>query len=152
MVNAHGGEMSVVGLDRGFRELAAAGVIERVPRLYAAQTAGCAPLPSDAPVEHPDTVCGPLEVPDPAGRRYALAATEETDGGAVAVSDERLLAAATGLTERGVPVSATGGAAPAALEELELSIGPDETVVVIDPASVDREADLLRSYLMSKGI
>ena len=139
----------LVGLHRGFRELVTAGATERVPRLYAAQAAGCAPL-VDAPVEHPDTVCGPLEVPDPAGGRYALAATNETDGGAVAVSDERLLAAATELTERGVPVSATGGAALAALEEL--SIAPEETVVVIDPVSVDREADLLRSHLMSKGI
>ncbi len=141
---------TLVGLHRGFRELVVAGATERVPRLYAAQAAGCAPLVDDAPIEHPDTVCGPLEVPDPAGGRYALAATEETDGGAVAVSDERLLAAATGLTERGVPVSATGGAALAALEEL--SIAPAETVVVIDPVSVDREADLLRSHLMSKGI
>jgi len=31
-------------------------------------------------------------------------------------------------------------------------MAPDETVVVIDPVSVDREANLLRSHLMSKGI
>lgn len=143
---------TLAGLHRGFRELVAAGAAATVPRLYAAQAAGCAPLPGadqSAPVEHPDTICDPLEVPDPRGGRHVLAAVEATDGRVLAIADEQLLAAATGLTERGVPISATGGAALAGLGEL--AVEPDETVVVIDPVSVDREADLLRSHLMSKG-
>ena len=144
---------TLVGLHRGFRELAAAGAAATVPRLYAAQAAGCAPLAeaTDEPasVEHPDTICDPLEVPDPRGGRHVLAAVEATDGRVLAIADEQLLATATGLTDRGVPISATGGAALAGLGEL--AVESDETVVVIDPVSVDREADLLRSHLMSKG-
>ena len=145
---------AVVGIDRGFRELLAAGLIAASPRLYATQAAGCAPLAAatggvPATVEQPDTVHGPVEVPNPAGGSYALRVLERTRGAAVAVTDEESLAAATSLTARGVPVSATGGVGVAAVEEI--AVAPDETAVVIDPVGPDREADLLRSYLTGAG-
>jgi threonine synthase len=148
------------GLFRGFRELESTGAIEELPRLYAAQPDGCAPVvtarDADADetsaVDQPDTIAGPLEVPDPAGGRYVLAAIEESDGGAVAVEDKELLEAAVSLAQEGVGASATGGAAVAGVEALADAFDPDETVVVVNPASANREADLLRSHLMSKGI
>jgi threonine synthase len=152
----------LVGLSRGFRELAATGVIDRVPRLYAAQPADCAPVveawqddeSSVDPVEYPDTICGALEVPDPAGGSAALDALDATAGGAVAVDDSTLLDAALDTAQVGVPVSATGGtavAAGAALAERG-AFGGDETVVLVDPGTANRETDLLRSRLMSEGI
>jgi threonine synthase len=152
----------LVGLHRGFRELAATGVIDTPSRLYAAQPAGCAPVVEaweadrDAvePVKYPDTIVGALEVPDPAGGSHALAAVTATDGGAVAVADDRLLDAALDAARAGLPVSATGGAAVAAGTALaeQGAFGDSETVVLVDPATANRETDMLRSRLMSEGV
>ncbi len=155
---AHG--TGLLGLSRGFRELAATDTIEEVPRLYAAQPEGCAPI-VDAfegddeitPVEHPDTIVGSLEIPDPEGGEYVLDALAESNGGAVAVEDKELLEAGTSLAQDGVPVSATGAAAVAGLQQLaEEQTFDGESVVLVNPATANREADVLRSHLMSKGI
>jgi len=152
----------LVGLYRGFRELATTGVVDSLPRLYAAQPAGCAPVAEAwkadrtavEPVEHPDTIVGALEVPDPAGGSHALEAVTATDGGAVAVADDSLLDGALDAAAAGLPVSATGGAAVAAGAALaEQGVFADrETVVLVDPATANRETDLLRSRLMSEGV
>ncbi|WP_436900571.1 threonine synthase [Halovenus halobia] len=156
---AHG--TGLLGLYRGFRELAATGAVEDLPRLYAAQPEGCAPIvdafdageSETTPVEHPDTIVGSLEIPDPDGGEYVLDALTETDGGAVAVDDKDLLEAGTTLASEGVPISATGATAVAALEALTAAGAlDDESVVLVNPATANREADVLRSHLMSKGI
>lgn len=155
----HGTEL--VGLYRGFEELVATDTIASPPRLYVAQPADCAPVVdawetggSVAPVEYPDTICGTLEIPDPAGGSYVLDALDATDGGAVAPTDHASLDAALALAGNGVPVSATGGVGVAGLALLAENgaFDPDETVVLVDPATANRETDLLRSRLMSKGI
>lgn len=154
--------LALVGIDRGFRELAATGWIDERPGLYAAQAAGCAPVVTawedgaDAvePTDHPDTICGSLEVDDPAGGRYVLDALAATGGGAVAVPDEEILEGAVRLADDGVPVSATGGAAVAGAWTLaeDGAFDDDATVVLVDPATANREADILRSRLMKQGI
>lgn len=151
----------VLGVYRGFVELVSTGVLDSLPRLYAVQPEGCAPIVNAVEtggevtsIEHPDTICGSLEVPAPAGGVYAVKAVSETDGGAVAVSDHALLDAALATTQTGIPLSATGGTAIAGGEKLAESgaFDDDECVVVIDPATANRETDLLRSRLMSKGV
>jgi len=152
----------LLGLYRGFRELQGTGAIDRIPRLYAAQPAGCAPIVeahdagSSEPVavDSPDTISGPLEVPDPAGGRYALEAIDATGGGAVAVTDEELLEAAVSLAQAGVPTSATGGVAISGAEQLaeDGAFRSDETVLLLNPATANRESDILRSHLMRKGV
>ena len=151
-----------VGLRRGFSELAATGVVDEVPRLYAAQPGGCAPVVEGwkerntavDPVEFPDTIVGTLEVPDPAGGAHALDALAATDGGAVAVGDDALQDMALDAARAGLPVSATGGTAVAAGEALAErgAFGDGETVVLVDPVTPNRETDLLRSRLMSEGV
>jgi threonine synthase len=157
---AHG--LALAGIDRGFRELAATGTIDQRPRLYAAQAEGCAPVvdaweqgqDSVSPTEHPDTICGELEIPDPAGGEHVLDAIEASDGGAVATDDDAILESAVTLAGMGVPASATGGAAASGAHELaERGAFDDEaTVVLVDPSSANREADILRSHLMKQGI
>jgi len=151
----------LLGLYRGFRELHAAGAIDRLPRLYAAQPEGCAPVATahdegsaePVPVESPDTISGPLEVPDPAGGRYALDAIDGSGGGAVTVTDEQLLEGAVSLAQAGVPASATGGVAIAGGEQLgDEAFDGDDSVVVLNPATANRESDILRSHLMRKGV
>jgi threonine synthase len=155
---AHG--TGLLGLYRGFRELAATETIDEVPRLYAAQPAGCAPIVDAvegnsevSPVEHPDTIVGSLEIPGPEGGAYVLDALEATDGGGVAVEDKELLEAGTSLAQEGVPISATGATAVAGLQQLaDEQDFSGEDVVLVNPATANREADVLRSHLMSKGI
>lgn len=155
---AHG--TVLFGMFRGFRELASTGTINDVPRLYAAQPEGCAPIVTahkegtdPSPVEQPDTISGALEVPDPAGGKYVLDAIDETEGDAVAVSDKTLLEESVSLAQAGVPTSATGGAAVGAVKALgEQGEFEGENVVLINPTTSNREADILRSHLMSKGI
>jgi threonine synthase len=162
VVHATGHGTGLVGLSRGFHELAATGVVDDPPRLYAAQPVDCAPVvdawhddrATTDPVEYPDTICGALEVPDPAGGSYALDALAATDGGAVAVDDDTILDTALDLAGCGLPVSATGATAAAAAAKLaDRGVLEDaDRVVLVDPATANRETDLLRSRLMSEGV
>jgi len=154
--------LSLAGIDAGFRELAATGEVDQRPRLYAAQSAGCAPIvdaweegaTTVGATDHPDTICGELEVPEPAGGSVVLDAISSSDGGAVAADDDEILESAVTLAATGVPGSATGGAAAAGAHELaeKGALDADDTVVLVDPASGNREADILRSHLMKQGI
>jgi threonine synthase len=154
---------TLVGVARGFRDLATLGLTERVPRCYAVQPEGCAPVVDahDAgaadvtAVEYPDTICGELEVPAPAGGAMALDAIEATEGGAITVSDEDLLESAVALTQRlGTEVGATGGAAAAGAWALadRGAFGADESVLVVNADAGVKTADVLRSHLMGQGV
>lgn len=150
------------GLYRGFRELERSGTIQDVPRLFAAQAGGCAPLATawaegraePVPVEHPDTVCGALEVPDPRGGRHVLQALSDTDGAAIGTGDQPILERAVDLAAAGVQTSATGGVAVSGAVALaeQGAFSSSETIIIVNPTRADREADLLRSHLMSTGV
>ncbi|MFC7071646.1 pyridoxal-phosphate dependent enzyme [Halovenus rubra] len=157
---AHG--LGLFGLAKGFGELTSTGTIDGEPELYAAQPEGCAPLvtaveegdDTPGPVEYPDTICGALEVPDPAGGQLALEGIETTAGGAVAVEDDAILDGSASLAATGVPLSATGGTAVAGTEQLadDGVFDTDDVVVLVNPTTANREADILRSHLMKQGI
>jgi threonine synthase len=162
VVGVGSGEL-LVGVERGFRDLLELGLTDRVPRCYAVQPDGCAPV-VDAhergvdravPPEHPDTICGELEVPDPPGDRLVLDAVETTGGDAVRVGDGTLLETAVTLTQRlGTEVGTTGGTAAAGAWALadRGAFDDDETVLVVNPDAGVKTADLLRSHLMGQGI
>jgi threonine synthase len=163
VVVAVGTGETLVGVARGFCDLVDLGLTERVPRCYAVQPEGCAPIVeahdrgADAveAVEYPDTICGELEVPDPAGGSLALDAVADTGGDAVAVGDDDLLESAVTLTQRlGTEVGATGGAAAAGAWELAErgAFGADETVLVVNADAGVKTADVLRSHLMGQGV
>jgi threonine synthase len=152
----------IAGVERGFRDLVDLGLTDRVPRLYAVQPDGCAPVvdaverggPVEA-VDHPDTICGELEVPAPAGGAMARDAVAATDGGAVAVDDDDLLESAVALTQRlGTEVGATGGAAAAGAWALadRGAFDAEETVVLVNADAGVKTADVLRSHLMGQGV
>ena len=161
VVHPTGHGTGVVGLRKGGADLVEWGLADAEPRLYAAQAEGCAPLArawgegSDPePWDRPDTICGPLEIPDPAGGAHAVDALEATDGGAVATDDDAILAGAVTLAEAGVTMGATGGAAAAGARALadRGAFATDDVVVLVNSVTGNKEADLLRSHLMSRGI
>ncbi|MFB6310212.1 MAG: pyridoxal-phosphate dependent enzyme [Salinirussus sp.] len=149
---------SIVGIHRGFTALDALDMIDGYPRIIAAQAASCAPLTDDGSssadrphaIEHPDTVVGALEVPDPAGGTVAIDVLRESGGTAIAIPDEAILEAALTLAERGLPTSATGGAGLAALQSDSGVVEEGADVVLVNPIAGASEADILRSHLMRR--
>ncbi len=162
VVHPTGHGTGIVGLRKGGDDLREWDLVEDRPRLYAAQADGCAPIvrareegtSAMEAWEHPDTICGPLEIPDPAGGEHVLDALAATDGGAVATDDEAILAGAVALAEAGVTMGATGGAAVAGAQALAErgAFDGDDVVVLVNAVTGNKEADLLRSHLMSRGI
>jgi threonine synthase len=139
-----GGGTGLIGMWKAFQELDAAGwTTDPAPRMYTVQSEGCAPMvrafESGAeraePWENPQTAASGLRVPGPIGDRLMLRALRESNGGAVAVSDDALLELASIVTaSEGIDLSPEGGAALAAAKELTRrgEIRPDERVVVFN--------------------
>jgi threonine synthase len=139
-----GGGTGLIGMWKAFVELRAAGwVRDPLPRMYTVQSTGCAPVvrafeagaEQCEPWADPWTSASGLRVPAPLGGALMLRILRETGGGAVAVMDEELEAAARDVTrEIGVDMSPEGGAAVAAASALRQAgqVGPDERVVVFN--------------------
>src|SRR5436309_3880148 len=116
-----GGGTGLIGMWKAFHELAAAGWVRGGgPRFYAVQSSGCAPVVqafvagADRCTTWPDprTDAAGLRVPSPFGDRLVLRDLREGGGGAVAVPDEALSAAARELqTVEGIDAAPEGGAA-----------------------------------------
>jgi len=158
-----GGGVGLVGMHKAARELRTLGIIEDLPAMYAAQSEGCAPIVRAVEEgrdvhevwETPDTVCGGIEIPDPGASPLILEAIRESGGGAVATTDEEILeagvtVAATAGLEMGASCAAAASGAADLAERGEL--GPGDTVVVLNTGTGNKDADVLRSHLMGKGI
>jgi threonine synthase len=123
-----GGGTGLIGMWLAFAHLLALGWAEsRMPRLYAVQSEGCAPVVRAVaggaercePWPDPWTVAAGLRVPAPLGGALMLRAIRETGGGAVAVSDEVLSRYAVEISRlEGLDLSPEGGATFAAAAEL----------------------------------
>ncbi|WP_049927652.1 threonine synthase [Halopiger goleimassiliensis] len=158
-----GGGVGLIGMYKAAREFRDLGLIDELPALYAAQASGCAPIveafeegrAEHEPVEHPDTICGGLEIPDPGASPWILEALRETDGGAVATDDPDILEAGVQVAKREglemVPSSAAAASGAWELAERGEFDG-DETVVILNTGAGNKEADVLRSHLMSQGV
>jgi threonine synthase len=139
-----GGGTGLIGMWKAFAELERAGWISRpLPRMFSVQAAGCAPVVQAfqagsagcTPWRDPATLAAGLRVPSPLGDRLMLAALRESGGGAVAVSDAQLSAAARDLqTLEGIDASPEGGAALAGARELAARgvITPKDHVVIFN--------------------
>ncbi|MEF8881518.1 MAG: threonine synthase [Halapricum sp.] len=158
-----GGGVGLVGMAKAAREFRELGWIEEGPAFHAAQAAGCAPIvdaweagrAEHEPVEHPDTICGGIEVSDPGASRLVLDAVRESGGTAVSTPDEEILDAAVEVAQTaGIEMGATCGAAASGARELAEQgvFGSDDTVVLVNTATGNKESDVLRSRLMSRGI
>ncbi len=122
-----GGGTGLVGMAHAFSELDHLGLLERTPRLYAVQPAGCAPLARAleagaariTPWADPRTIAPGLLVPSPFASEPVLAAVRSTRGAAVTVTDREILVAMHLLASRhGISASPEGAAPFAALPKL----------------------------------
>jgi threonine synthase len=130
----------ISGQAKAFRDLKAAGEIDRLPRLLAVQAEGSKPI-VDAFLEGRDvvpvaasTIADSIRVGEPRNWRKALRALRESGGNALAVGDDEIVEAIKLLGRTaGVfaePAGAAGFAGFLAAREAGL-IRPDETVVVL---------------------
>lgn len=128
------------GLWKGFYDLKQLGWIDRLPKLTGVQAAGAAPLVAAVngdgrirPVVG-QTVADGINVGDPRDGTRALRAMRDSGGGAIAVSDEEIIAAIPRLA-RATGVFAEPGAAAAFAGFINLresgAIKDDERVVLV---------------------
>ncbi|WP_254524803.1 threonine synthase [Natrinema caseinilyticum] len=163
IVSPTGAGTGIVGLAKGATEFRELGLIDDLPALYVAQASGCAPIVTafdddrddHDPVEHPDTICGELEIPDPGASSRVLEAIRRTDGGAVATDDPDVLEAAVRVAQAtGLEMIPSAAAAASGAWELAErgAFAGDETVVIVNTGAGNKEADVLRSHLMGQGV
>jgi len=117
-----------LGAYRGFKDLAAAGVIGRLPRMIGVQSTGCPPiaeavrkgLDRAADIEARPSVAEGIALARPIRDREILRAIRETGGDAIAVSDDEILAARGALARMGLYVEPTSAVVAAALLRIRL--------------------------------
>jgi threonine synthase len=132
-----GAGSNVLGCAIGFGELLRRGQIARLPRLFAAQPAQCAPIaraflgqPEAAPrptIAEGTAIAQPIRLPE------CLAALRASGGGAVMLEEAEIAAATLDLARMGFFVEPTCAQAAAAFARLLRAgtIRPGETTVVV---------------------
>jgi threonine synthase len=76
---------------KGFREYHAAGLADRLPRLFGFQAAGAAPIVDGHPIEKPQTVASAIRIGNPASWQGATNASKESKGHIGKVTDEEII-------------------------------------------------------------
>jgi len=127
-----------LGLYRGFKALLDAGLIERMPCLFGAQSAAYDPSvrawergADDAePSGSGRTVADGIQIARPVRGQAVLAALREPHGGACRAADLSILAAQTALARRGLFVEPTSAVPVAVLPHVQQVLdGPAEIVI-----------------------
>ena len=143
-----GGGTGLIGTWKALEELTAIGLITSPrTRLYSVQGEGCAPIvkawqsgqSSAEPWPDAHTEAWGLRVPRARGDRLILRALRKTDGGAVAVSDDRMDEETVRLQRtEGINACIEGGAALAAAGALRAAgrIREGETVVLFNTGNL----------------
>ncbi len=132
---------NILGLERGFDELAAKGEITRGPRLFAVQAANCAALAAAwaagaagyLPFTPGTTVADGIATVKPVRTLEVLRALRRSGGGVVAVPEAEIAPALVTLGRLGLfvePTAATGAAACTLLLS-DGTIRPGETTIVV---------------------
>jgi threonine synthase len=136
-----GAGSNVLGCGIGFGELLRAGAIERPPRIFAAQPANCAPIAASflagsdefEPVEIKPTIAEGTAIARPIRLAEVLGVLDETDGGAVMLSEAEIVQATLDLARIGFYVEPTCAQVAAAFGKLLASgaVLPDQTTVLV---------------------
>jgi threonine synthase len=126
---------------RGFRELKQIGLVDgELPKIHAAQAAGCAPVVHalqnglDVPeLVRPNTIAKSIAIGNPADGHQVLESVRSTGGSGAAVSDEHIIDAIQLLAEtEGIFTEPAGGATlGGAIDLIQRGVIPaDESIVV----------------------
>jgi threonine synthase len=138
---ASGSQLTKV--DKGFRELAALGLVEDTPyRVFGAQATGCAPVSQAWRAGHdvvrpvkPDTIAKSLAIGNPADGPYVLDVCRRTGGGVEDVTDAEVVEGIALLARsEGIFGETAGGVTVATLRKLLAAgrLDPDAETVVFN--------------------
>ena len=169
---------TIAGVWKGFKDLYAIGFIDRLPRLISGQSLGCYPINRAIQENKPwepmeeNTIADSISVGVPRNADKALMAIRESNGIAVNVSDEEILAAQRLLGRTcgvfGEPAGVTGAAALKKACEQGL-IPHDATVVSVvtgnglkdvanairsagEPIHIEPDLDLMVEEFKKRGV
>lgn len=155
-----GGGSNLLGCYLGFSDLKATGTIDRLPRLYGAQTKNCEPIAKAfaagaqmfVPVESRPTIAEGIAVSQPVRSRELLAAIRKTKGAVRSVPEDAIARAHLKLARRGIYVEPTTATAVALLDRLleEGEVRPQERIVIILTGSGLKAGELI-SKLHARG-
>jgi len=143
---------------RGFRELREIGLVDgELPRVYAAQAAGCAPVVRalEAGLDHPepvrpDTIAKSIAIGNPADGYQVIRCVRDTGGTGVAVPDAQIIEAIHLLAEtEGIFTEPAGGTTLAgAIDLIQRGIIPrDESLVVCVTGNGYKTAEVVNNRL-----
>jgi threonine synthase len=143
---------------RGFRELETVGLAGgTLPRMYAAQASGCAPVVRafEAGLDHPepvrpDTIAKSIAIGNPADGYQVLESLRATGGNAAAVSDRQIVEAIRLLAEtEGIFTEPAGGTTLAgAIDLVARGVIPrDESLVVCITGNGYKTTEVVRDEL-----
>ncbi len=139
-----GGGTGLIGMWKAFQELSEMGLfIGTLPKMYAVQSTGCAPIVDafNAKIDHAtpwknaSTIAPGIRIPAPFADDLILSALHESNGGAIAVTDEEIIAAMkTVSSSEGIDVCPEGAATYAALSHLRTdgAISENDSVVLFN--------------------
>jgi len=157
-----GGGVGLLGLWKAFEEMEQLGWIgsER-PKMIAVQSSGCAPIVKAWEEGKPEaelwpnatTICAGLRVPKPYGDYLILEIVRKSNGAAVAVSDDEVLAATRHwATVEGVFAAPEGAASLVAYRKILASgfLAPQDMVVLFNTGSGLKYLDVLDSTFASE--
>jgi threonine synthase len=141
-----GGGVGLLGMWKAWRELRAVHLIDRTPRFIAAQASGCAPVvrafetgaATCAPWQDAYTHAFGINVPNPLADELILRALRESEGGAIAVSDDVIAAERAHVARlEGMHLCPEGACALAAARSLARSGGlrHDASILIINTGS-----------------
>ena len=133
---AQGGNF--LGIWYGFRRLLHAGIIQKIPKLIAVQSANVCPIVNAfgsgektvKAVKPAYTIAEGVAVTNPVRGERILQALYETGGFAVAVNDHDVFEAQKELAKKGIWIEVTSATAIAALVEARGKLRNDETIMI----------------------
>ena len=142
-----GAGSNLLGCHIGFSELLAAGQIQKLPRLFAAQPLNCSPLDAsfqagvDTPVARAvhKTIAEGTAIAHPLRLKEMVHALKDSGGASVAVTEDEIIAALKRLARLGLfvePTSASVAAAFTKLTERGVITGRESTVMVISGTGI----------------
>ena len=114
-----------LGTYLGFKELKEAGMVRRIPRLVAVQSASCAPLyqafkegwNEARPIEKRETIAEGIAIAEPVRGRQILGVIRETDGTILTVTEKEIGVAMTEMGIKGHFIEPTSAATIAGLKK-----------------------------------
>jgi len=141
---------------KGFKELHAIGLIDRLPRLHVIQAEGAAPFAALfqhaalnlTPVGHPHTLASAIKIGDPVSWQKAREAVRSSDGHVLTVTESEIADAKAIIGRDGIGCEPASATTVAGIKKLvsQKTIHHDENVVAVLTGHLLKDPDYVTKY------